>query len=879
MRPWLVAVLALVVTLPSGSPTPASDPADPWAWAFERPDVYHVDHAGRIAADVRFDHRVPSDMAALVAEAGGLVSFRYEQIPALGIWAPRAVMENLLERLDVLRVEPVPRMRPMQQAGPDPAAPSPGPVEVAAGAMGRGCGAVVAVLDTGADDEHESLRGSYLAGADLSGTNVLALAPPLHERNPDDDNIAAAFRSMNPDPLTTAARFTDDVEAWGYGFDDWADQAWANPTSVASDDWGPRDDLAAWQEELVPQAAGLPQWSVNALVFGNPSHGTHVSSIALGRGSPAGKNVGVAPCAKLVDVKVLTGAAVDLPWSRDHLGSSPFGVAAGLEWVLAYNAGRTSYGLPRQDRVDVISISVSSMCDSARDTTLEELVNVVVEAGVVVVAAAGNCGGMGVKSPGAAALAITVGAVDDRGTATRSDDAPAVFSAFGGVPNKPDLAGPGVNVMSARGLVASPLYHAPVVGPILADQILPTLAADEAFLDDPWGEGHVLPYSLVRTSGYHSLSGTSMSTPHVAGLAAILFAQSPGMSPADVRAALTGAAVQPGGASGWDPVLGWGVLNAADGLPSGGSSGRKPDLGLVRPVSVRRALDLATSGGAAGCAPGEGNQLQVYAWSPDGTPTLRISVDGAPFSTVPLANNVYEQAWDGAPHNVRLEAAMGSHVQRASYDTVACTSVGAAALERTTADDAFLFYATPGAVAGVTSPDGRFLYAIYAGTDPDGVVATLRFDGTITARAAVPGTVAPGAFILVSGDLYTGLARLGGDLVGASADGTWILQGATQGAVPLPAGFQARIQGRVFDNVADGTECFGTRPIASQDIEGDGTGQIPGNLAAAVLVWNWHQQTAPRFDTRCTDAIGFPPEATPIPENLRFFPRPQEALP
>lgn len=62
-----------------------------------------------------------------------------------------------------------------------------------------------------------------------------------------------------------------------------------------------------------------------------------------------------------------------------------------------------------------------------------------------------------------------------------------------------------------------------------------------------------------------TMSGTSMATPHVSGVAALLIAANPALAPADARARLTSTA-QDLGAAGWDPLYGYGLVNAAAAL-------------------------------------------------------------------------------------------------------------------------------------------------------------------------------------------------------------------------------------------------------------------------------------------------------------------------
>src|SRR5256714_8545378 len=185
-------------------------------------------------------------------------------------------------------------------------------------------------------------------------------------------------------------------------------------------------------------------------------HGTHVTSIAVGNGRIAeGAYTGVAPNANILNLRVL---------NSQGLGSVS-GTLAGLDWVLS---NRTAYNI----RVVNMSLGTPAV-DSYKNDPICRAVRQLVNAGVVVVAAAGNNGKNGagqkvygqIHCPGNEPSAITVGAANSYGTNARNDDTIATFSSRGptrsfwtdaaGVRHydnlmKPDLVAPGNKIVDAE---------------------------------------------------------------------------------------------------------------------------------------------------------------------------------------------------------------------------------------------------------------------------------------------------------------------------------------------------------------------------------------------------------------------------------------------
>jgi serine protease AprX len=140
--------------------------------------------------------------------------------------------------------------------------------------------------------------------------------------------------------------------------------------------------------------------------------------------------------------------------------------------------------------------------------------------GIVVVVSAGNNGSTanGILYPPANdPFVISVGAVDDKGTAAITDDEVASFSAYG-VTNegfaKPDLVAPGKNIVSL-------------------------LASD----DDNLVLNHTtFAVNSSTSTRYFRMSGTSMASAVVAGAAALLLQDEPNLTPDQVKYRLTATA-------------------------------------------------------------------------------------------------------------------------------------------------------------------------------------------------------------------------------------------------------------------------------------------------------------------------------------------------
>jgi serine protease AprX len=298
-----------------------------------------------------------------------------------------------------------------------------------------------------------------------------------------------------------------------------ANKAWSRATGrgvgVAVIDTGIAGDLPDFQ---------TPGWSgsrVIASAVTNPcakdandhyGHGTHVAGLIAGNGllyptdQPIfGKYMGVAPRANLVSVKV----------SDDDGNTTVLDVIYGIQFAVDNKAAYN---------IRVINLSLSSAAAESYTTDpLDAAAEQAWNSGITVVAAAGNeaLTNDGVTySPANDPWVITVGALDDKGTMLRLDDALAPWSSRGltqdGV-RKPEVLAPGVGLVS-------------------------TLAPNSDF-------AHMCP-SCIVDGRYFRAGGTSMATGVVSGAAALLIEAHPNWTPAQVKGALQATVVDVPGAGG-----------------------------------------------------------------------------------------------------------------------------------------------------------------------------------------------------------------------------------------------------------------------------------------------------------------------------------------
>ncbi len=262
-------------------------------------------------------------------------------------------------------------------------------------------------------------------------------------------------------------------------------------------------------------------------------HGTHVAGIAAARNDGRGI-VGVAPGARLWAVKVM----------RDNGTGSLSDIIAGLDWVAA-----------RADEIEVINMSLGGFgWSDAYRSAVQGCVN----QGVVVVVAAGNMG-MDVygfdrtignwddTTPAAFPEAMTISALAD------SDGLPGGLGAA--TSSGADDSSPGFSNTSHTVVAGNPV-NSPGAA---IDLMLPGVDI----------------ISTVPGGGYEAMTGTSMASPHGAGLVALYIASHGRATDAAGVYAIRQALIDAGAPQ--DSA--WGLANGSD------PDGNPEPIGMAAPLS------------------------------------------------------------------------------------------------------------------------------------------------------------------------------------------------------------------------------------------------------------------------------------------------------
>ncbi|MFR9798249.1 S8 family serine peptidase [Streptomyces sp. MS06] len=422
--------------------------------------------------------------------------------------------------------------------------------------------------------------------------------------------------------------------------------------------------------DLVGRVTASRSFVAGQEVADRDGHGTHVTSTVGGSGAASGGR----------EKGVAPGAALAVGKVLDDSGSgSESQIIAGMEWAA------------RDVHARVISMSLGSTEPSDGTDPMAQAVNSLsAETGALFVVAAGNTGApSSIGSPGAADAALTVGAVD-------SADRAAWFTSAGPRHGdnalKPDLAAPGVDILAAR------------------SQLTP-------------GSGY-----------YTSMSGTSMATPHVAGVAALLAQEHPDWTGAQLKDALMSTAKQLDASP---YLLGAGRVSVPAAAGARITATGSADLGFHRwPYSTDRPV----------------TRTLTYTNTGDTDAHLALGVTGAPDGVATLADTALTVPAHGTASTTVTGDASGAPVGETSGRITAVDATGApvahTAFGLVKEDERYDLTVHVKDRDGAPAAAGLTVQRLADGTYP--VPADVGDSGTLTLRLK-PGTYSLATFLDVRG--------------------------------------------------------------------------------------------------------------------------------
>lgn len=244
-------------------------------------------------------------------------------------------------------------------------------------------------------------------------------------------------------------------------------------------------------------------------------HGTHVAGTIAAVANNAQGVAGVAGMAQIMPLRALDS-------SKGGVGTW-FDIAQAC--LYAARLPNSSGKLPVV-KADVINMSLANRIPRGPDPYEQDVMEQLDAAGVIVVAAAGNTNSYFTSYPASYPTVISVAAVD-----RNKDRAP-----YSSMNEAVSVAAPGGDLSADLNYDKTP------------DGILSTHAAE-------LGTGVITSYNYMQ--------GTSMASPHMAGVAALMRSINPNLTPLQLRTLISdGKITEELGIPGHDATFGWGLIDA-----------------------------------------------------------------------------------------------------------------------------------------------------------------------------------------------------------------------------------------------------------------------------------------------------------------------------
>jgi serine protease len=454
----------------------------------------------------------------------------------------------------------------------------------------------VAVIDTGIIDAHPDLAPNLLPGFDFVSCDQ------------QNDPTTGACSSGTP-----TYYFANDGHGW------------------QSDAADPGDYISATDITLpLFQNAGC------TTVTPSTWHGTKVAGVI---GAVANNGIGVAGIAPLT--KVLPIRAIGA--CTGHVSD----IAAAIEWaaggavtgVASSNSILNLDGIAHASIIN-LSLGAATACSATEQSAITDAIN----AGVLVVAAAGNEGGP-VDAPASCAGVLSVAGLRSAGTKV----------GYSNLSSAPSTAGTGTGTTTTPGATVSIAAPAGNCVNLLPTQ--PCLYSIETTTD----EGSTAPsptpgfytYALLNQSylsgGGNSLNeatvGTSFAAPMASGVAALMLAANPALTPAELISRLESSALPFPTSSTTSPAPATCQLASTATDANGNFTDTSQDTECICTTATCGAGMLDA---AAAVVTAEGIAVQITLGSTSGSPGQHIRLDGSG-STAAAGFTITSYQWTTTP--------------------------------------------------------------------------------------------------------------------------------------------------------------------------------------------------------------------------------------
>lgn len=542
---------------------------------------------------VKFRPGAAGQVENALRAANGRIHHRFDELGAFAVSVPPQALNGLVNNPNIEYIEPDAVRYPMAQVTPYGVPRVQAPQAVSVGADGTGI--KVCVIDSGIKADHEDFAGITMSGNASSGQswNTDSCGHGTHVAG----TIAAANNGLGVVGVSPGKVSLHVVKVF-----DGATCAWSYSSSLVA---AAQNCQAAGAKVINMSLGGSTSSTTENTAFSNLYNAGILSIAAAGN---AGNNRHSYPASYSSVVSVAATDSDNVVASFSQY-TNQVEIAAPGVGVLSTYPMREGY--------------VSSSAGSFMATALEGSPQLLRSAATV---DGGLCNGATTGFAGRVVLCERgVTSFSDKVLNAQSGGATAVVlynnidGSFGGTLNGTATSIPSVTVSREDGLALRA-----AVG----------------------GNATVSAVVEANVSGYAYLDGTSMATPHVAGVAALVWSAKPTATNAQVRQALTSTAIDLG-AAGRDNYYGWGLVQAfaaTEALLNSGAGGSTPaapaSLTAVNGGVVKGKTNfrLAWSGGAGTVDIFRGTTRVASALANTGAYTYSFKTSGSGSYTFKVCN-------------------------------------------------------------------------------------------------------------------------------------------------------------------------------------------------------------------------------------------------